>query len=120
MSKAEADRYACKLRLIQYGLLEEARSIDLMTMSTKSAKATAALHQSEGAGEDLEDLDGGNVDAFIARRRKFVEKAIRRRIKERYLETAVKTTAISDERRAVLRAFMGELTKARKCARCQA
>jgi DNA-directed RNA polymerase I subunit RPA1 len=121
MSKAEVDRYACKLRLIQYGLLAEAADLDVIRMKTKRNMGKAGAREEEGPGDDLEEIDDDDdVDNFIARRRKFVEKAISKKGKWTDVWNSTKITAIADARRQVVKDFMGDIPSVKKCTRCQA
>lgn len=116
MSKAEVDRYACKLRLIQYGLLEEASDLDNLHMKAKK-KGTGA---EEGPGDDIDSDDDDDLENFIARRRKFVDKAISRKGKQSDVSSATKINAIAEARRQVVKDFMGTVAGVKKCTRCQA
>ena len=122
MSKAEVDRYACKLRLIQYGLLEEAVDVDKLHMKTKVKAGKGGSREEEGPGDDVDesDDDDDDVDNFIARRRKWVQKAISRRGQRSMVNSASKITAIADARRQIVKDFMGDVPGVRKCTRCQA
>ncbi|KAA8914558.1 hypothetical protein FN846DRAFT_926797 [Sphaerosporella brunnea] len=120
LSKAEVDRYACKLTLIQYGLLAEAADLDAMHMQVKKTKA-GGLRDEEGPGDDLEsEGDEDDIDSFIARRRKFVEKLIHKRGKRSDILNATKITTIADARRQVVKEFMAAIPSVKKCTRCQA
>jgi len=116
MSKAEVDRYACKLRLIQYGLLEEASDLDNMAMKAKKKSGGGE----EGPGDDIETDDDDDLENFLGRRRKFVDKAISRKGKRVDVCSATKINAIADARRQVVKEFMGSVNAVKKCARCQA
>ena len=121
MSKAEVDRYACKLRLIQYGLLSEAVDLDAIRMKSKVKAKVGGTADEEGPGDDIEsDNDDDDVDNFIARRRKFVEKAIAKKLKSGDDWNPTKISAIFDARRQVVKDFMGDIPSVRKCTRCSA
>lgn len=120
MSKTEVDRYACKLRLIQYGLLSEAADLDTMHMKSKPKTKAGGTADEEGPGDDLESDDDDDVDNFITRRRRFMDKAIRKKGKTSDVYLATKITAIADARRQVVKDFMGEVAGVKKCTRCMA
>jgi DNA-directed RNA polymerase I subunit RPA1 len=121
MSKAEVDRYACKLTLIQYGLLAEAIDLDAMRMTVKKKTKEGGTRDEEGPGDDLEeDGDEDDIDSFIARRRKFVNKLIEKKGRRSDVQGANKITAIADARRQVVKDFMGSIISVQKCTRCQA
>jgi DNA-directed RNA polymerase I subunit RPA1 len=121
MAKAEVDRFACKLTLIQYGLLAEAADLDTMRMQVKKKKAAGGTRDEEGPGDDLEESgDENDIDSFIARRRKFVDKLISKKGRRSDILSATKITAIADARRQVVKDFMGSIPGVKKCTRCQA
>ena len=75
----------------------------------------------EGPGEDLEDMDteDSDIDAFIARRRKHVEKQIKQKAKG-YTLDGTKIAAVADARRAVVKQLLAILKGTPKCHQCQA
>ena len=116
MSKAEVDRYACKLRLIQYGLLQEASALDNMHMKEMKKRNGG---REECSGDDIDSDDDDDLENFIARRRKFVDKEISRKGKQADVCNATKINAIADARRQVVKNFMDTVAGVKKCNRCQ-
>lgn len=99
--------------------MAEADAIDEMTFSPKKKQALGA---EDGPGEDIEVASGdedGDIDAFIARRRRFVEKQIRHKSKG-YTMDAAKIAAVADARRAVMKQFIAALKGSPKCHQCKA
>jgi DNA-directed RNA polymerase I subunit RPA1 len=120
MAKAEVDRYACKLKLIQYGLLAEAEGLDNIHMKAKKAKVGASREE-EGPGDDIKsEDDNDDVDAFIARRRKWTDKVINRKGMISDAKAASKVAAIYEARREVVREFLKSIISVKGCRRCQA
>ena len=121
LSKAEADRYACKLRLIQYGLLAEAHGLESMHMGTERKAAKAGAREEEGPGEDLEGVDDeDDLNNFIARRREFVDKLISKKGHAGDVFKSTKIRAVADARRRTVKEFLAEAPGVRKCTHCQA
>lgn len=121
LSKAEADRYACKLRLIQYGLLAEADGLGSMRMGTKRKAAKAGARDGEGPGEDPEGVDDeDDLDNFIARRQKFVSKIISKKGHASDIFKSTKIGAVADARRRTVKEFLAEAPGIKKCTYCQA
>lgn len=115
LSKAEVERYALALRLIQHGLLEQAITVDQMRPKGKTKRSATA--EEEGPGEDLVD-DDEDLEKFLRRRRDFVKKAIRQK-QDGGNSSPIKTSAQVDARRKIMKDFLKELTPQRKCAHCQ-
>ena len=112
---AELNRYLCKLRLIQHGLLREVEELDEHVHSkTANIKGPSDLDdrtESEGS-EDEDDL--------TERRNQFVKKCITAAggCHQRATVAAGKVEAISEERRKIIKEFMGNITKIRFCGSC--
>lgn len=118
MAKSAVNRYVCKLKLIQYGLLLEAQQLDdiqIKTKNTKKAKPGAA--DDEGPGDDIETEDEDDMDSFFARRERFVNKAIRR---SKGTVNSAKVMSVAEVRRALVKEFLGDIIRPKKCNRCQA
>lgn len=109
ISEVEVNRFACKLELLQHGLVTEATDVDFISTVGRQTK-------------DGEEPEGGeDPDLLMAKRKDFVKKAIRlskERIDSR--TAANKATTVGDERRILIREFMRVITLPKKCARCSA
>lgn len=112
MSRVEVNRFACKLRLIRYGLLKEVNDIDEMF---STARAGGRKRDEE---EDSDEDDAENIQD---RRNNFVRKVIKLSGKSRKRGewTVEKSEAVADARRVVVKEFMSAITANRKCANCQ-
>lgn len=116
LAKSAVNRYVCKLKLIQHGLLLEAQELDDIQIKTKAT----VLGRGEGAGDDIETEDEDDMDSFFARREQFVNKAIRRSKANSGNGSSTKVMNVAAERRALVKEFLGNILKPRKCNRCQA
>ena len=103
LARVELNRYVCKLRLLQYGLLAEAAELDDV-----------------GLRKDLDEehLDG---DDIMEKRNEFVRKSIRRAggHKRDFDFTAAKSEAAMETRRDVLTQFQADIIKGRACKMCK-
>lgn len=121
MAKSAVNRYVCKLKLIQYGLLLEAQQLDDIQIKTKntasSKKAKPGAADDEGPGDDIETEDEDDMDSFFARRERFVNKAIRR---SKGNVNSAKVMSVAEVRRALVKEFLGDIIRPKKCNRCQA
>jgi DNA-directed RNA polymerase I subunit RPA1 len=100
MSRAEVNRYVCKLRLVQYGLLEEAHRIDESVSGGKNTAVGNSRSDSETASDD------DDAGPLIRMRIKFTDRAIWKAKKEgviEYNETA------SQMRKAIVKALVGDM-----------
>ncbi|KAH7058738.1 DNA-directed RNA polymeras-like protein I subunit [Macrophomina phaseolina] len=111
MSKVITNLYSCKLRLIHHGLLKEAAEIDnLEVPKVKGSKE-------EGEDVDSEDSDAEAQD-IIQKREAYVKRALKEMKKMGTPEK--RTEAIAEERRFVIKDFLADISKSRKCASCGA
>lgn len=125
LAKSVVNRYVCKLKLIQHGLLLEAEQLDDIQIKTKATALwkkpkSGATADEEGAGDDIESEDEDDMDSFFARREEFVNKAIRRSKANSGNGNSAKVMNVASERRALVKEFLGHILKPRKCNRCQA
>lgn len=115
MSRIEVNLYWCKLRLVKYGLLKEAREVEDVGLKGKKNK----LGADEGEGEDLsEDDDTNNI---IEQRRYFVTRSLKHvESRKRKAEApAVETEAGNEARKMILKDFHAAVVRSRKCANCK-
>lgn len=115
---AEANRFSCKLQLIRYGLLKEAEELEEIQL--KSAR----LELAGGGGSDEEPESEGSeeedADTLIQRRNDFVKRSIKKAGgKKRRSVEVEKVEALSGERRAVIKEFLGAITKVKTCGNCK-
>ncbi|MCJ1314020.1 hypothetical protein MMC25_007700 [Agyrium rufum] len=116
MHPNELHRFACRLQLVRYGLLQEATEFDILYESGKWSKGST--------GDDEEgEVDHGVDDGVDLRKgaEDFVKKAIRAAGGKRHLlaEAKQKYEAISDERRAIVKEFLSSMHLIKKCGSCQ-
>jgi DNA-directed RNA polymerase I subunit RPA1 len=120
MPRNQIDLVIFKLRLLQYGLLEELRHLEMMQMKSKDKFGKAEdvdmlndVQPDSGEEEDLED--------FRERQSDFVKKSILRARKRNRDEriALLRNPAAIAERRAIVSEFMLEITRIKKCSSCQ-
>jgi DNA-directed RNA polymerase I subunit RPA1 len=114
MSRVDVNKFICKLRLIQHGLLLDIEGLENIHIKPKSARKVSHGEGAEESGSESEDED---VDILMQQRTTFVRKAIRRTTdanKCRYQ----KSEAVFRERRLIVKEFLASITKGKKCANC--
>lgn len=112
MSRVQINAYVCKLRLLQYGLVDEAGVIDSMGTGKADKK------KSKDEGSDSEDED---EEDLIERRNTYVKKCIREaqasgRLKS--LMAGAKNPIATEQRRTVVKEFFKDIVSFKKCANC--
>ncbi|MCJ1473648.1 hypothetical protein MMC13_002299 [Lambiella insularis] len=113
----DINRFVCKLRLIQYGLLEEAQKIELLQIKRESRAAGVAV--ANGVSDDEESDE--DPDNLIERRNDFVKQAIKNAGGRKHMVAAAgdKVEAAAEERRTVIKEFMASITKPKECNSCK-
>ncbi|BFZ63239.1 hypothetical protein YB2330_004359 [Saitoella coloradoensis] len=112
LAKTEVHRYACKLRLIDAGLLIEAEDLDLLQAKVKKGRKKAETKDEE----DDEETDDDDADSFMERRDKYVRDCLRRAGPYK----TKKTTMLGEARRRLILDFLKKLGSRKKCDNCQA
>ena len=107
MSRKEVNRYFCKLRLIQHGLLDAAEEVDnIEVLQTKE--------------DNISDSDHGvsAVESIIRRRNAFVRRSIKAAKANHWEWKREKNETVADARRTIVKAFMKAITAGKVCANC--
>ena len=116
LSRRDINGYVCKLRLLQYGLVEEAGVVGEMGLQKGKGKG----NNKAGSDEDDEDEDDEDL---IARRNAYVRKCIAKvpaQVKaQQYHLQGQKSPVAAEQRRELIREFLKEVSAAKKCAACQ-
>ncbi|KAM0815519.1 putative DNA-directed RNA polymerase subunit [Seiridium cardinale] len=110
MRPADLALYKCKLRLLQFGLIDEAIYVEEITPKTKDI-----------AGIDLVEIDDEAEDSahMTLMREKYTEHAIRgHRISTAEIRKG-KHEGAYEARRELIKEFLKEMTKGRNCQTCK-
>lgn len=112
MSKLQINTYACKLRLLQYGLVKEVAVVG--SMEIQKGKNTKGDGESE-SDEDEEDED------LIHRRNAYVRKCVSEveilRRGQSHMQMT-KNPVAAEMRRNLVRDFLKDVASVKKCASC--
>jgi DNA-directed RNA polymerase I subunit RPA1 len=108
MSRKEVNRYLCKLRLVQHGLVSAAEEIDNIDVAPK---------QDFGDGSSESDEESV-ADSVIRRRNTFVRKAIKVAKEYSWDRKREKNEAVADARREIVKAFMKSIAGGKSCNNC--
>jgi DNA-directed RNA polymerase beta' subunit len=113
LPRVQINEYVSRLRLIRCGLVKEANDMhENISMFGTKKKA--------GDGDDSESDEEG--EGIIGQRNEYVKKAMKRAgiSKSSVHSSKMKNEAIADARRQVVKEFMVEMTKSKKCRNCGA
>lgn len=114
LSRRDIHRYVCIFRLLQYGLLHEARMIDAIGENFHGL-GMSDVPQEEIAGSDSEDQDG-TADGIMRARDTYV-----RRMLQSHRATAGrrKHEGAAELRTALVGEFFKDIVKTRMCVSCK-
>ena len=108
ISRKEVNKYRCKLRLIQHGLLSAAEDVENIVESKT---------EETGDGNNLSEEESV-ADSVIRRRNAFVKKAIKSAKASSWEWKREKNEGVAEARRVVVKAFMKAITANRTCGNC--
>lgn len=114
MSRVQTNAYVCKLRLLQYGLVDESGAID--GMGTVKGDKKKSAKDGEGSSDDDDDEDD-----LIERRNTYVKKCIREASasgKLKGLLAGAKNPIATEQRRTVIKEFFKDVVSFKKCTNC--
>jgi DNA-directed RNA polymerase I subunit RPA1 len=120
MSRVVVNKFICKLRLIQHGLLLEMEELENIHIKPKSANKVGS--RGGAAGESMNTTESENIeedaDLLMQRRTAFVKKVIKRAASSDRQWRYQKSEAVSQERRLVVKEFLSSISKERRCVNC--
>jgi DNA-directed RNA polymerase I subunit RPA1 len=121
MSRVVVNKFVCKLRLIQHGLLLEMEELENIHIKPKSANKAGSRGEGPGGSVGATESEDGleeDVDLLMRRRTAFVKKAVKRAAGSDRQWRYQKSEAVSQERRLVVKEFLSSISKERICANC--
>lgn len=108
--------YICKLRLLQYGLIDEVAVVDTMG-SVKGVKSNAAKGKEQASDDDDEPDD----EDFIKKRTDYVSRSIREAKESGKLEGLMaggQNPIAAEARRELVKTFLKDINSFKKCVNC--
>ncbi|KAK6844312.1 hypothetical protein PG995_014422 [Apiospora arundinis] len=115
MRKADLTLVACKLRLLQFGLLNDAHYLDKITSDTKDIPGVPSM--SDEAAD--ESVDNASLERVCQMREAYTEHALRR---HRFATSEIrrgKHEGSAEMRREIVKDFFRDMVKGRNCASCK-
>ena len=115
----EVNRFICKLRLIEYGLVKEVENLENIHLGS-ATKKTISGTATEMAGESAESEDE-DKNTLIERRNDFVKRAIKEvgGRKARHSHNSDKVESVAEVRRNIRKEFLATITKTKTCGNCK-
>ena len=107
--------YICKLRLLQYGLVDEVAIVDAMG-AVKGSKSKATSKEA-----DSDDSDDPDEDDYMQKRTDYVTRRIREAKKEGKLDGLMpggQNPIAAEARRDLIKAFFKDINSFKKCVSC--
>lgn len=108
MPRQEVNRYLCKLRLLQHGLLGATEEIDNIEVMKS---------QDNGSGGSDSDEDSA-ADTVIRRRNAFVKESVKAAKASPWEWEREKNEGVAEARRIVVKAFLKAITLGKVCGNC--
>jgi DNA-directed RNA polymerase I subunit RPA1 len=109
LSRKEVNRYLCKLRLIQHGLLNAAEEVDNIEVSN--------TEESDGSGG--EGGQNTSVEKIIRLRNAHVKKSVKAAKQNPWDWQTEKNEAVAEARRVTIKDFMKAITVGKICSSCK-
>ncbi|KAI6249121.1 DNA-directed RNA polymerase I subunit rpa1 [Erysiphe necator] len=109
ISRKEVNRYQCKLKLVQHGLLsavEEVDNIDIIS------------NKKNNKGSENESDEDSQVASVIRRRNLFVKKCIRESGNNLFDWMKEKNEGVMEARRVLIKGFFKDIVSSRTCGNC--
>ncbi|TIC97718.1 DNA-directed RNA polymerase I subunit rpa1 [Colletotrichum higginsianum] len=115
MRHRETNRYSCKLRLLQYGLLHEAHLVDAIGEELKGLALPGVPTDYESEAEEEGTL---SVDNVIGAREAYVRQALKSHKRSLGEVRKGKHEGAIEMRRELIKDFLTQITKPRRCENC--
>lgn len=121
LPRAEVDRFTCKLRLIEHGLVQEVEELDNVQLRSTASKLRGIESYDIDADKDSQDSEEEDVETLKQRRKDFVTRAIMEKggSKGKLAAASEKIEAVTEVRRALIKEFLAAITKPKTCGNCK-
>ena len=121
LTRAEVDRFTCKLRLIEHGLIQEVEELENIHLKSTASKLRGSDPNAMDLDGDSQDSEEEDAETLKQRRSEFVMNAIRKEggSKNRVAVASEKVEAVAEVRRAIVKEFLAAMTKSKACESCK-
>ena len=120
LPRAEVNRFTCKLRLIEHGLVQDVEELENIHLRSTASKIRG-IDPDIDTGEDSPESEEEDLETLKQRRLDFVARAIKKnsRSKSRLGTASEKIEAVAEVRRALVKEFFAAITKPKTCGNCK-
>ena len=120
LPRAEVNRFTCKLRLIEHGLVQEVEELENIHLRSTASKLRGIDPDIDTDG-DSPDSEEEDLETLKQRRLDFVARVIKKnsRSKSRRGTASEKIEAVAEVRRALVKEFFAAITKPKTCGNCK-
>jgi DNA-directed RNA polymerase I subunit RPA1 len=124
VGRRQINLFVCKLRLLQYGLVDELRDLEEMRPSKLArssqliiGNADRAVYSTQDSGSD----EGEGEEDFLIRRERFVSRCATKEAKRNRDERCAifRNPVAVAERKVVIKSFLLEIARAKNCHFCK-
>lgn len=121
LPRAEVDRFTCKLRLIEYGLVQEVEELENIHLRSTASKLKGMQVDAMDVDGDSQDSEEEDAETLKQRRNEFVIRAIKKKggSKSRVAAASEKIEAVAEVKRAIIKEFLAAITKPKTCGNCK-
>lgn len=121
LARAEVDRYTCKLRLIEYGLVEEVEELENIHLRSTASNLRGMDADTMDADGDSQDSVEEDEETLKQRRNEFVTRTIKKKggNKSNVAAASEKIEAVAEVRRAIIKDLLAAITKPKTCGNCK-
>lgn len=122
LHRAEVNRFACKLKLIQHGLLQECEDLENIHLRSKSSDPIAVIASAAQRDEESDESEEEEDEESLIRRRiAFVKHALKK-VKRKNIMAEMgtqKIEVVAEQRRAVVDEFLRAASVIKVCGSCK-
>ena len=121
LHRAEVNRFACKLKLIQHGLLQKSEELENIHLRSKASDPIAAISSAVQTDEANGESEEEDEESLIRRRIAFVKHALKEAKGENLTAGigAQKIEVMAEQRKAVVDEFLRAASTTRVCGICK-
>ena len=119
LAPAEINRFICKLRLIEHGLVREVKELENIRLRLKSTEPRGG--STMDVDKESEESEQEDEETLKQRRLAFVRRVIKEKGGREAQAAAAseKVEAVSEVRRAIITEFLAAITKVKTCGYCK-
>lgn len=121
LHRAEVDRFTCKLRLIEHGLVQEVEELENIHLRSTASKIKGTGGDAMNGEGDSQDSEEEDEETLKQLRNEFVTRAIKRKARNQSKTAAAsdKIESVGETRRSIIKEFLAAITRPKTCGTCK-